>query len=72
MFTGTDFKAMALIVIGNVFIVVLAVRAFGSWMKQQWGELIATVVGAILVAGFVYFPDQAIGLLQNLWKTFIK
>ena len=72
MITGNAFKTWALLLVGNVFLVVLAVRAVGSWMKKEWGEFVALIVGAVVVVGFVYFPDQTILLLQNIWKTFVR
>lgn len=68
-FTGDALKSAILLVVGNAFIVVLAVRAFGHWAKREYGEFVGLIVSAVLVAGFVYFPDEAVNLLKNMWNS---
>ncbi len=67
-FTGAALKNAILIIIGNAFIVFLAIRAFGAWARKEWGELFGVIAGAVLVAGIIYFPDQIVSLLQAIWK----
>lgn len=67
-FTGEALKNAILLILGNIFIVLLAVRAVGAWARKEWGELVALVVGAVLVAGFIYFPDQIVTLLKAIWS----
>lgn len=62
--TLEGFKTAVLLILGNVFIIVLAVRAFGSWAKKEWGEFVSLLLGAILVGGIIYFPTQAIDILK--------
>lgn len=71
-FTGTDLKNWVLILAGNIFIIILVVRAVGYYAKREWGELIGHVLVAILIAGFIYANDATVTLLRNLWATFIK
>jgi len=66
-FTGQAVKTAILLILGNVFIVLLAVRAVGAWARKEWGELVALVVGAVVVAGFIYFPDQIVNLLKTVY-----
>lgn len=64
---GTDFKNWVLLIAGNLFIVVLVVRAVGYYAKREWGELLGHMCAGIVVAGLVYATDGSIGLLQNAW-----
>ncbi|MET8703659.1 TcpD family membrane protein [Kitasatospora sp. NPDC004723] len=64
---GSALKTWLLIIIGNFFIILIAARGVGHFMKQQWGELITMIVAGVVVAGFVYFPDTAIALLGDIW-----
>lgn len=66
--TGEAVKDGILLLIGNAFLVVLAVVAFRCWATKQWGELVAVFAGAVVVAGFIYFPSQSVALLQKLWE----
>lgn len=68
--TGNAFRDWVLVILGNIFIIVLAVRAVGYYAKQEWGSLIGHVVAGILVAGVVYLPDQVIGILKGAWERF--
>lgn len=68
--TGESIKTALLLLIGNAFIVFLAVVAFGTWARKEWGALVAALAGAVLVAGFIYFPAQAVGVLTGVWSAF--
>lgn len=72
MFTGEDFKTAVLLILGNIFIIILAVRTLGHWMKREWGEMTAHIVGAILVAFVVYAPDTAVSLLNRAAETIFR
>ncbi|MET9183262.1 TcpD family membrane protein [Kitasatospora aureofaciens] len=64
---GTAFKNWALLIIGNGFIIFCAFRLVGQFMKEEWGRMTTTIVAAVLVAGFVWFPDTAKTLLGDVW-----
>ncbi|MFH9355156.1 hypothetical protein [Kitasatospora sp. NPDC017646] len=64
---GTAFKNWALLICGNLFLAFLAVRMVGQFMKEEWGRLITTIVAAVAVAGFIWFPDTAKTLLGDVW-----
>ncbi|MFF0052587.1 hypothetical protein [Streptomyces sp. NPDC005498] len=64
---GSDLKAWVLLVVGNLFAAWLAVRAFRHFVKDDWGGMITMAVGAVFVAGLVWFPDAAKTLLGGLW-----
>ena len=68
-FTGESLKNALLLIIGNAFIVFLAIKAFGSWARKEWGELTALVAGAVVVSGFIYFPTQVVNLLKGIWTA---
>ncbi|MDN5797201.1 MAG: hypothetical protein L0H79_15805 [Intrasporangium sp.] len=66
--TGEAIKTGILLFVGNAFLVFLAVIAFGYWARKAWGDLVAALAGAVLVAGFVYFPTQSVDFLKKIWE----
>lgn len=68
--TGDAFKDWVIAILGNVFIIVMVVRAVGHYTKREWGELIGNLVMAVVVAAMVYFPDQFINILKGAWNLF--
>lgn len=66
---GTELKKAVLLVVGNLLAAWLALQAFRHFVKDDWGGLIRMSVGAVFVAGFVYFPDQMTTVLGSLWDT---
>lgn len=69
--TGDAFVAWVLGIVGAVFIIILVVRAVGSWAKKEWGELVIHLAAAIFIAGLVYFPNQVADLLKGLWRLIV-
>ena len=63
-----DFKTLVLTIVGNIFIVVFVIRAFGAYMQKERGEMIQEVIYATVFVGFIYFTDQVIGILKVLWN----
>lgn len=66
-----SFEQLALSVVGNIFLVVLVVRAFGAYLKKEWGDLITELVFAVVLAGFIYFTDSMLAVLKLLWNLTI-
>ncbi|GAB3611552.1 hypothetical protein GCM10027414_36780 [Humibacter ginsengiterrae] len=66
-----SFEQLALSIIGNIFLVVLVIRAFGAYLKKEWGDLITELVFAVILAGFIYFTDQMLAVLKFLWNITI-
>jgi hypothetical protein len=64
---GSELKTWVLLVVGNLFAAALAVRAFRYYIKDDWGGLITMSVAAVLIAGYVWFPDAARSLLEGVW-----
>ncbi|MEU8550965.1 hypothetical protein AB0C81_28975 [Streptomyces roseoverticillatus] len=69
--TGEGLKKWVLVVAGNLFIAVLAARMVGSFMKKDWGGMITMCAAAVLVVGFVWFPDATVELLKGIWQKVI-
>lgn len=65
--TGADFKDWVLVIAGNLFIVIFVIRAIGYYAKKEWGEMIAHIAVAIIIAGFVYATDDTVNLLKGIW-----
>ena len=68
--TGTGLRDAVLVVLGNVCIVIHAVRAVGYYARREWGEMVMHLVGGVLVAAVIYFPSQVVELLKSAWTTF--
>ncbi|MFJ3673663.1 hypothetical protein ACIPSE_45200 [Streptomyces sp. NPDC090106] len=66
--TGDELKDWILIVVGNLFSAFLAIRAFGHFVKKEWGEMVTMGVGAVFVAALVWFPDDAKDVLGAVWE----
>lgn len=64
MLTGNELKTAILAVIGNLFVAVLAVRAFGHWAKKEWGQMITHILGAAVVALIIWETEKATGMLK--------
>jgi hypothetical protein len=65
---GAQLKDWILAIAGNIFIVILVVRAVGYYAKKEWGELVTHVLMAVIIAGFVYFTDGTIVVLKQIWN----
>ncbi|MER5971637.1 hypothetical protein ABT112_18200 [Streptomyces sp. NPDC002055] len=65
---GSDLKKWILLIAGNVFIVILAVRGIGYYAKREWGELIGHLMAAVVIAGIVYAPNVAVDLFKGIWN----
>ena len=66
MTTGAEFKDWALILAGNIFIVIFLVRVVGSYAKREWGELVTNFFAAAIIAALIYMNEQFIELLKGL------
>lgn len=60
------FKDWALLILGNIFIVIMAIRALTAYMKRDWGDFTTNLVVAIVIAYIVYANDSAMALLTRL------
>lgn len=65
--TGLGLRDAVLLIVGNLVVAILAVKAIGAWTRNEWGELLGLVAGAALIGGIAWFPDQAIDLLKWVW-----
>lgn len=66
-FTGSGIKEWVLAIVGNLFIVVLVVRMVSHYAKAEWGALMTSLAAAIVLVGFIYFPDDVISILKTAW-----
>lgn len=63
-----EFSDLILKIIGNLFVVILVVRLVFAWLKRAYGEMISEIVVAIVIFGFVNFPDQSVQMLGWIWQ----
>lgn len=64
MLTGNELKTAILTVIGNLFVAVLAARAFGHWAKREWGAMVTHILGGAIVGFFIWDSQKAIEVLK--------
>ncbi|MEU5430780.1 hypothetical protein AB0H73_34980 [Streptomyces olivoreticuli] len=64
MLTGNELKTAILTVVGNLFVAVLAVRAFGHWAKNEWGAMVTHILGAAVVGFIIWDSQKAIEVLK--------
>lgn len=64
-----SFEELVLKILGNIFMVIAAVRAIGYYVKKEWGEMIGHVIFSVVLAGFIYFTDQTLGIFKFLWNV---
>jgi len=63
-----SFQQLVLTIVGNVFVAALVIRLFMAWMRKGYGEMITEIVVAVVLFGFINFPDQSVAILGWLWK----
>lgn len=54
-------------IVGNIFLIILVIRALGHYSKKEWGELIGHLVVSVILVGFIYFTSQTLGILKGIW-----
>jgi len=62
------FQQLILSIIGNLVVLALVVRLFMAWMRKGYGEMISEIIAAVILFGFINFPDQSVAILGWLWK----
>ncbi|MBT1611891.1 MULTISPECIES: hypothetical protein [Curtobacterium] len=63
-----DFSEVLLKVIGNLVVLVLVVRLFFAWLRRGYAEMISEIVAAIVIFGFINFPDQTVTIFTWVWQ----
>ncbi|MBE3077397.1 TcpD family membrane protein [Clavibacter michiganensis] len=62
------FQQLILSIIGNLFVLILVIRLVTCWLRKGYGEMITEIVVAVVLFGFVNFPDQSVQILGWIWK----
>ncbi|MEU5418395.1 hypothetical protein ACFY1P_24750 [Streptomyces sp. NPDC001407] len=66
--TGAELQNWVFLVAGNIFLIVLAVRAIGHYAKREWGELLGHFMAGVVVAGFVFASDSTKAMFIAIWN----
>jgi hypothetical protein len=64
---GAAFKDYVLVFAGNIFIVIMVVRAIMLYLKREWGGLFGHLAAGVLVFGLVYANNAAIAVMRGFW-----
>lgn len=67
--TGLGLRNALLNILGSFLVLLVAFRAVALLADEKYGKMITLMLGGAVVAGFCFFPDQAIALLKALWIT---
>lgn len=68
--TGENVKTWIVQLAGNLLIVVLIVFAVKNFISQQWGAMIATLLGGAFVAWIIWFTDSFTAFLKAIVTAF--
>ncbi|MFE0654368.1 hypothetical protein ACFVZH_38120 [Streptomyces sp. NPDC059534] len=66
--TGAALKDWVLVVVGNLFMAFLAIRAVGHFIKKEWGEMVTLAVAAVFVGAIVWAPAVVKDMLVGVWN----
>ncbi|MGI5353548.1 hypothetical protein ACQEU8_36050 [Streptomyces sp. CA-250714] len=66
--SGADLKTWVFLIAGNIFLIVLVVRAIGHYAKREWGDLIGHIIAGVVVAGFVFATDTTKTMFVEIWN----
>jgi len=66
-----SFEELILKILGNIFLLVLAIRMFVAYLRKDFGEMVGEIVVAVVIVGFIYFTDQTVGILKGIWNATI-
>ncbi|WIE70346.1 hypothetical protein [Curtobacterium sp. MCLR17_054] len=66
-----SFEELILKILGNIFLLVLAIRMFVAYLRKDFGEMVGELVVAVVIVGFIYFTDQTVGILKGIWNATI-
>jgi uncharacterized membrane protein len=68
--TGEGLRDWVLVIVGNLFMAALALKAFKTWAADEWGQAIGLFLGAVVVGAAVWAPDQVKTVLTSVWGLF--
>lgn len=63
-----EFSDLILKILGNLVVLILVIRLFFAWLRRGYGELITEIIVAVIIFGFVNFPDTAVSILGWIWQ----
>jgi hypothetical protein len=63
-----EFSDVVLKVIGNLVVLVLAIRLFLAWLRKGYAEMVTEILAAVVIFGFINFPDQAVAIFTWVWN----
>jgi len=67
--TGLGLRNALLNILGSFLILIVAFRALSLFADEKYGKMITLMLGAAVVAGLCFYPDQAVALLKGVWTT---
>lgn len=70
--SGQNIQDLVLPIIGSFLLIIIGGRLVAALMEERYGKMLSLIAGGVVVAGFVFLPDQAVGILKGLWNTFVS
>ncbi|PPF85241.1 hypothetical protein C5C03_15065 [Clavibacter michiganensis] len=62
------FQQLFLQIVGNIFVLIIVARLITCWLRKAYGEMITEIIVAVILFGFINFPDQSVQILGWIWK----
>ncbi|WP_372412766.1 hypothetical protein [Streptomyces luteireticuli] len=50
----------------TLFVVILMVKAFSAWVRKDWGQMVAALVGCALVSAFIWAGDAVVRAVSGV------
>jgi hypothetical protein len=63
-----DFSEVIFKILGNLLVLVLGVRLFMAWLRRGYSEMVTEIVAAVVIFGFINFPDQTTAIFTWVWN----
>ncbi|MCE0459520.1 hypothetical protein [Curtobacterium flaccumfaciens] len=63
-----EFSDLILKILGNLVVLILVIRLVFAWLRRGYGEFVSEILVAVVIFGFVNFPDTAVSILSWIWQ----
>lgn len=69
-YAGADIKDWVLLIAGNLFVIILVIRALSCYAKKEWGEMFGLLAISAILAWIIWGTDSFINFLEWLRTRF--
>lgn len=69
-YTGQEILDWVIAIVGNLFLIVLVVKALQYFAKAEWGEFIGLLIAGVLLGSFIWMPEQTTAFFRYIAGLF--